>query len=204
MTIYTHTFSIHAVSYNQKCVLATQDFSIPQKKWTALVGKSGQGKTTLLKTLLRLVPGLAAWPPNLSLSYMPQRDLLLPWKTVIENVVLGPTLRGEKPNLAEAQNLLDAVGLGAETNRYPHELSMGMRQRVALARTLREEADLVLMDEPFSAVDDQTRDQLHILAKRYLKGKTVLIVSHDTDEVKKIADHVMILRGQPARCLSDL
>ena len=198
-----YAFSFRAVSYQEKYVLASQSFSIPVKQWTALIGKSGQGKTTLLKTLLRLVPGLESYPPTLSISYMPQRDLLLPWKTAIENVMLGATLRGETPNIAQAKTLLNSVGLGAETNHYPHQLSVGMRQRVALARTLMEDADLILMDEPFSAVDSQTRQQLHTLSKTHLKEKTVLIVSHDLNEVEKLADHVMTLRGDPAVCLID-
>ncbi|WP_165380288.1 ATP-binding cassette domain-containing protein [Candidatus Finniella inopinata] len=198
-----YAFSIDCVSYQKKTVLAQQNFSIPVNKWTALVGKSGHGKTTLLKTLLGLVPGLNASPPGISLSYMPQRDLLLPWKTVIENVVLGATLRRETPNISKAKSLLRDVGLADEAQNYPHHLSVGMRQRVALARTLMEDADLILMDEPFSAVDHQTRDQLHTLAKRQLEGKTVLIVSHDPDEVVKMADHVLTLSGEPAVCLSD-
>ncbi len=204
MTNYHQTqyaFSIRAVNYQEKCVLAAQNLSVPIKQWTALIGKSGQGKTTLLKTLLRLVPGLESCTSDISLSYMPQRDLLLPWKTVIENVMLGSALRGETPNLAKAETLLNSVGLGAETHRYPDQLSIGMRQRVALARTLMEDADLILMDEPFSAVDSQTRQQLHTLAKAHLKDKTALIVSHDLNEVEKLADHILELKGTPAICL---
>ncbi len=201
LNVLTHyAFSIRVVCYQDKVVLAEQNIILPTNQWTCLMGGSGKGKTTLLKTLLGLLPGLKPNNPSLSMSYMSQNDLLLPWKTVLENVTLGARLRQQTPPLQQAQQLLEAVGLKDEINAYPHQLSVGMRQRVALARTLMEEAELVLMDEPFSAVDLKIRQELHALTKTLLKGKTVLFVSHDLQEVLTLADQVLVLKGQPAVC----
>ncbi len=196
-----YIFSLNPIRYQDRTILQEQDFSIPQQRWTFLTGPSGSGKTTLLKTILGLVPGLKAgknYTPRP--SYMPQRDLLLPWKTVWENLSLGPSLRQNSFCQIRAETLLKAVGLYDRRHCYPHQLSLGMRHRVALARTLMEDSDLVLMDEPFSAVDIQTRQELHRLATDQLKGKTILCVSHDWDEVVKLADQIFILEGSPAFC----
>ena len=98
---------------------------------------------------------------------MPQFDLLLPWKTVLENVTLGADLRKQSPNLKMAKEFLNEADLSSYENSYPYELSVGMRQRVALVRTLMEETEIVLMDEPFSAIDIPTRHQLYQFAKKF-------------------------------------
>jgi putative hydroxymethylpyrimidine transport system ATP-binding protein len=195
-----YAFSISDVCYQDKVVLAAQEITLPIGQWTCLIGKSGKGKTTLLKTLLGLVPGLGSYGSKVTMSYMSQNDLLLPWKTILENVALGNCLRQQPLKLQQAQRLLGGVGLKDEINHYPHQLSVGMRQRVALARTLMEKAELVLMDEPFSAVDLKIRQELHALTKTLLKGKTVLFVSHDLQEISALADQIIVLKGQPAIC----
>ena len=133
---------------------------------------------------------------------MAQQDLLMPWLNVLENCLIGYRLRGEPVAAAEyqrAKNLLSQVGLENAIELRVSQLSGGMRQRVALVRTLLEERPVVLMDEPFSALDVLTRLQLQDLAADYLAGKTILLVTHDPLEALRLADRIYILRGSPAQ-----
>ncbi len=176
---------------------------------TCLLGPSGVGKTTLL----RLIAGLAEPEPPTTVSagdgqplagrvaYMAQQDLLLPWRTVLGNVLLGATLRGERRTPAlvdEARGLLERVGLAGREEDRPAALSGGQRQRVALARTLMERRPVVLMDEPFSALDAITRLRLQELAAELLAGRTVLLVTHDPLEALRIGHRVHVMSGLPA------
>lgn len=136
------------------------------------------------------------------ITYMAQSDLLLPWLSVRDNILLGSYLRGETrpPALIEkAQHLLQSVGLSAEINAKPATLSAGMKQRAALARTLMEDKPIVLMDEPFSALDAITRYEMQTLTTEKLRGKTVLLITHDPWEALRMADKILVLRGQPAQ-----
>ncbi|MCW2237063.1 ABC transporter ATP-binding protein [Azospirillum canadense] len=176
---------------------------------TGLLGPSGVGKTTLL----RMVAGLAdPEPPTVieardgaplhgRVAYMAQQDLLLPWLTVLDNVLLGARLRHERrsPDLvARARALLEQVGLaGRETDR-PATLSGGQRQRVAIARTLMEDKPLVLMDEPFSALDALTRLRLQDVAASALAGRTVLMITHDPLEALRLGHRIHVMTGRPA------
>ena len=171
--------------------------TLPAATWTAILGPSGAGKSTLL----RMVAGLAGSHTQGAgqCAYMAQTDLLLPWASVLDNVMLGARLRGQPPDRARALALLDAVGLTAARGLRPAALSGGMRQRAALARTLMEDRPLVLMDEPFSALDAITRLRLQELARRLLAGRTVLLVTHDPLEALRLGDRVMVLSGRPAR-----
>ncbi|WP_372617689.1 ABC transporter ATP-binding protein [Falsiroseomonas sp.] len=174
---------------------------------TALLGPSGSGKTTLM----RLAAGLLDLPQGATveagdgrplagrIAWMAQADLLVPWKDALGNVLLGAHLRGERPDRARARALLAEVGLSAaDAGKPPAALSGGMRQRVALARTLMEDRPVVLMDEPFSAVDAPTRHRLQDLAARLLAGCTVLLVTHDPLEALRLADRILVLAGTPA------
>ena len=172
---------------------------------TCLLGPSGVGKTSLL----RLIAGLAAegadrvrctdsLPAAGRVAYMAQSDLLLPWASALDNAMLGPRLRGERGRRGAARALLAEVGLaGAEALR-PAALSGGMRQRVALARTLLEDRPIVLMDEPFAALDAISRARLQDLAVARLGGRTVLLVTHDPLEALRIADRILVMAGRPA------
>jgi putative hydroxymethylpyrimidine transport system ATP-binding protein len=178
--------------------------------WTCLLGPSGVGKTSLL----RIVAGLSATSASGSaaasdgapltgrIAYMAQQDLLLPWLTALDNVALGARLRTGRissQERARARALLDEMGLAGAAERAPAALSGGMRQRVALARTLFENRPVVLMDEPFSSVDAITRIALQDLAARRLAGRTVLMVTHDPMEALRLAHCVLVMAGRPAQ-----
>jgi putative hydroxymethylpyrimidine transport system ATP-binding protein len=135
-------------------------------------------------------------------TYMGQTDLLLPWLSVLDNVMLGSYLRSQQCDIqtkARALHILESVGLDAEIHHKPTTLSGGMKQRVALARTLMEEKPVVLMDEPFSALDAITRYDMQTLAAEKLAGKTVLLITHDPWEALRLGHQIIVLRGQPAQ-----
>jgi putative hydroxymethylpyrimidine transport system ATP-binding protein len=192
-----YQFHIEDFFFESSHVLKKQTLHLKKQDWTCLIGQSGVGKTTLLRCLLNL-DGKSISGSTASFSYMAQTDLLLPWAKVIENVVLGERLRGQTRNYAKALEILTKVGLQKFANFYPHQLSMGMRQRAALARTLMEDREIVLMDEPFAALDAKTRRELQDYAITALKGKTVLLVTHDISEVIRLSNQIYILKGFPA------
>ncbi len=165
---------------------------------TCLLGRSGVGKTSLLRHLAGLLPGTGAAGP---VAYMAQRDLLLPWLSVLDNVLLGYRLRRDEAarRAAEprARALLAEVGLGDRLKDLPQTLSGGMRQRAALARTLCEDRQIVLMDEPFGHLDAVTRFDLQDLAAQLLQGRTVVMVTHDPLEALRIGHEIRVLSGTP-------
>lgn len=199
------------LTYGGSALFDGLDLTLASGRWTCLLGPSGVGKTSLLRLMLGLETKYGAAgqvtcsdgaPLAGRAAYMAQRDLLLPWLTVLENVRLGGRLRGshhETADHARALELLDAVGLRAHADARPDTLSGGMRQRVALARTLMEDRAVVLMDEPFSAVDAITRVRLQDLAARLLAGRTVLLVTHDPLEALRLGHVIHVLAGLPAR-----
>ncbi len=202
-----------------------QDLSLTLEagQWTCLLGPSGVGKSTLLKLLAGLPSGgefsgdigaSDAQPIGSRIAYMAQSDLLYPWLTVYGNVVLGQNLRGEIEDGERANELIRQVGLQAHRDKRPHQLSGGMRQRAALARTLMEDTPLVLLDEPFSALDTRTRREMQELAFRLLQDKTVLLVTHDAAEALRLAQTLLVMTesglevqdidaGEPLRQITD-
>ncbi|NIA68508.1 ABC transporter ATP-binding protein [Pelagibius litoralis] len=199
-----------ALRFGGRAVFSDLDLDLPAGRWTCLLGESGIGKTSLL----RLIAGLGSadetrghlscsdgLPLAGRVAYMGQRDLLLPWTTVLQNVVLGARLRGGRAAARETEGraaaLLRAVGLAGREEDLPGSLSGGMRQRVALARTLFEDCPVVLMDEPFSALDAVTRHRLQALASDLLRGCTVFMVTHDPLEALRLADRIEVLAGLP-------
>ncbi len=194
------------LSYSGSLLFDGLSCDLPQGQTTCLLGPSGVGKSSLL----RLIAGLqhaaegrvtdgADGALQGQLAYMAQQDLLLPWLSVEDNVLLGARLRGEPPERTRARDLLDSVGLAAAAAQKPATLSGGMRQRAALARTLMENRPVVLMDEPFSALDAFTRLEIQSLAAKLLSGKTVLMVTHDPLEALRLGHRILVMAGRPAR-----
>ncbi|WP_205749393.1 ABC transporter ATP-binding protein [Desulfopila sp. IMCC35008] len=182
--------------------------TIPTGKCSCLLGPSGCGKSTILGLISgRDLPytGEIVFPSAVQavnqISWMSQDDLLLPWLNVLDNVVLGAKLRNEADTIwvNKAERLLGQAGLADVVSNYPNQLSGGMRQRVALLRTLVEDRPVLLMDEPFSALDALTRIKLQDLAVRMTRGKTVLLVTHDPMEALRISDRIIVLGGSPVR-----
>jgi NitT/TauT family transport system ATP-binding protein len=192
--------------------LAIEDisFGVRPQEIVVIVGPSGCGKTTLLKAvgaLLRpsrgavriMQPGTAA--PRVGFVF--QSDALLPWRTAVQNVELAVRLAGEKPAVAgtRAAGLMDDLGLGDSRDKYPAQLSGGMRKRVALARALAYEPAVFLMDEPFSALDANTRIHVGNFFLRIVErfGQSVVFVTHDIDEAVALGDRILVLSRRPGR-----
>lgn len=204
-----------SLQYNdsQTPTLAGVNMTIPAEQWTVLLGRSGCGKTTILRYLAGLLDDQVMWqgeltttdgiPLNERIAYMAQQDLLLPWLNVLDNVCLSSRFSHANSNSADekqrAIQLLEQVGLADYACAKPAQLSGGMRQRVALARTLMQDKPLVLMDEPFSALDAVTRHKLQTLSTTLLKGKTVVLITHDPQEAVRLANQLYVLQGTPAQ-----
>ncbi|CAH6808458.1 Uncharacterized ABC transporter ATP-binding protein HI_0354 [Vibrio chagasii] len=199
---------------SERATLSGLSLNLSAGKWTVLLGRSGCGKTTVLRYLAGLLGDKVEWQGVLATSdelpltdriaYMAQQDLLLPWLSVIDNVCLSHRfqnttnkhLNTEQKN--QAFELLASVGLADYADTMPDQLSGGMRQRVALARTLMQDKPVVLMDEPFSALDAVTRHKLQSLAYELLRDKTVVLITHDPQEAVRLADNLYVLQGSPA------
>ncbi|OZI18619.1 nitrate/sulfonate/bicarbonate ABC transporter ATP-binding protein [Bordetella genomosp. 9] len=195
-------------------VLRDISFSVGQGEIVALLGPSGCGKSTLLNMVAGLEPYdggdiLLGGQPQASyrewrrMAYLFQEDRLLPWRSVRDNVGFGL----EATNVAKAERhrradaVLDLVGLAGFADAWPHQLSGGMRSRVALARSLVVEPNVLLMDEPFSKLDPQTRTQMHheVLRIHGIKNMTVLFVTHDVEEAVILADRIVLMAPRPGR-----
>lgn len=208
------------LSYQNVPLFTNLNLTIMGGKCTCILGPSGVGKTSLL----RLIAGLAipqtvldkediaanniqasdALPLRGRVAYMAQTDLLMPWLSLLENVLMGVKLRGEyasnkKYYQEKAMHLLEKVGLVKAAQQRPASLSGGMRQRAALVRTLLENHVIVLMDEPFAALDAITRLRLQDLAAELLQNRTVLLVTHDPLEALRLGDIIHVLSGSPAK-----
>jgi putative hydroxymethylpyrimidine transport system ATP-binding protein len=202
---------LHAgsLAYGGAVLFEALDLELPAGQWTCLLGPSGVGKSSLLRLIAGLEPAEGETRIRCSddralagrVAYMAQQDLLLPWLDAMGNVFLGSRLRHEPraAAVARARALLDQVGLSDSEHKLPVQLSGGMRQRVALARTLAEARPVVLMDEPFSSLDVPARLRLQELAARLLAGTTVLLVTHDPLEALRLGHRIHVMAGQPAR-----
>lgn len=194
--------------------LALKDLSlqIAEGEFTAIVGPSGCGKTSMLSLLAGIIRpsegsvkilGKEVQGPNGCVGYMLQRDHLLDWRTIEGNIMLGLEVKKKKNKETEAQalDLLDKYGLSEFKNYYPHQLSGGMRQKVALIRTLAFGPEILLLDEPFSALDYQTRllisEEVYGIIRK--ENKTALLVTHDIAEAISMSDRVIVFTPRPAK-----
>ena len=192
--------------------LAPVTLDIPGGRFISIIGPSGCGKSTLFNIIAGLqapsagsvhidsvdVTGLVG-----GVGYMLQKDLLLPWRTVLDNVALGMEIRGTRLSEARRRALpyLHRYGLGGFEAHYPSALSGGMRQRAALLRTLLTDTDIILLDEPFAALDAQTRQRMQewLLTLWADFGKTVVFVTHDVEEAVFLSDEVVVMAARPGR-----
>jgi ABC-type nitrate/sulfonate/bicarbonate transport system ATPase subunit len=204
--------------FGSVAALEDVDVSLPQHERLGIVGPSGCGKSTLLSAVAGLIEPTAgsitigssstAKERLARCALMPQRDLLLPWRTALDNGGLALENHGmSRTNArAKARPLFERFGLGAFEEKLPAQLSGGMRQRVAFLRTLLAGKDVLLLDEPFGALDSITRGQMQewLLSALAQEPRTVLLVTHDVDEALLLSDHVAVMSARPGRILRTL
>ncbi|WP_238651559.1 ABC transporter ATP-binding protein [Paenibacillus piscarius] len=204
----------HAYLGDREANLAIEDLNLTVGKgeFISLVGPSGCGKTTILSIIAGLLQpsrgevllsGRPVTGPSPEVGYMLQQDYLFPWRTIQDNVLLGLELTGRLTGSSRAQSLqlLADMGLAGKEKAYPAQLSGGMRQRVALVRTLATDPGLLLLDEPFSALDYQIKLQLEDLVSETLlrRGTTAILVTHDLSEAIAVSSRVILLQRNPGR-----
>jgi putative hydroxymethylpyrimidine transport system ATP-binding protein len=198
-----------SLAFEGKTFIQDLNVTFHANQFTCLLGPSGIGKSSLLRAIAQLyenedhveLQGSISSDISLeaNISYMAQNDVLLPWLSVLKNVLLGTTLRGETPRKDKAIELLHAVGLFDALELLPAQLSGGMRQRVSLVRVLLEDKPIVLMDEPFASLDAITRVKLQTLTAELLRERTVILVTHDPLEALRIGHMIYVLSGTPAQ-----
>lgn len=197
-------------------ILDQLSLTVAEREFVGIIGVSGGGKTTLLRTIAGLLPtaagsvtlgGVPVLGPSPRTAMVFQHFGLFPWKTVRGNVAYGLQVQGRGPEQARVPRLLDALHLADVADRYPAQLSGGMKQRVGIARALAVEPELLLLDEPFSAVDAITREDLQNevlqLWERHQR-MTALLVTHDIDEAILMADRIIVISGPPGHITREL
>ncbi|MEM7798953.1 MAG: ABC transporter ATP-binding protein [Chloroflexota bacterium] len=193
--------------------LRAVSFDLKRNQFVTLVGPSGCGKSTLFRILVGLdqqtngsisIDGTeinSAKARQQLFGYMPQQDALLPWRSILQNLLIGPEIASQNINAArkKARELIPAFGLAGFEEAYPHTLSGGMRQRAALLRTYLADRDILLLDEPFGALDALTRRELQawLLDISQSLQKTILFITHDIDEAIYLGDRVMVMSPRP-------
>jgi NitT/TauT family transport system ATP-binding protein len=192
--------------------LSQISLSVREREFVTVVGPSGCGKTTLLKILAGLVPasggslrvaGKPVSAPRADIGIVFQSAVLLPWRTILDNVLLPAEVQGlpMAAARARARDLLAMVGLADFADKYPMELSGGMQQRAAISRALLPDPSILLMDEPFGALDAMTREQMNLDLQRIWResGKTVVLITHSIPEAVFLGDRVVVLTARPGR-----
>ena len=197
------SLSYHSIG-GETAAVSDLSFSVNEGEFVSIVGPSGCGKSSILSVLAGLIsPSAGSACVDGSIGYMLQKDHLLEWRTIRQNVLLGLEIQNKlsEKNLAYADLLLEQYGLGEFKAHYPYQLSGGMRQRAALIRTLTIRPDILLLDEPFSALDYQTRlsvaDEIGTIIHK--EKKTAILVTHDISESISLSDRVVVLSRRPAQ-----
>jgi NitT/TauT family transport system ATP-binding protein len=199
-------------SVRSLAVLRHVDFEVFPREIVSIIGESGSGKTTLLRVIQGLlapdsgevhVGGKAIRGPGYDRGIVFQQANLLPWRDALGNIAFGLELKGvaAAERTAQARTFLELVGLSDSAHQYPHQLSGGMQQRIGVARALAIDPEILLMDEPFSALDAQTREllQVELLRIHEQTQKTILFVTHDLDEAVYLSDRVVVMGARPGR-----
>lgn len=191
-------------TYGEGLLIDNISFSLEKNEFLSIVGSSGCGKSTIIKLIAGIEKAEKGNIHGLSTGYMPQKDLLLPWRTVLENILLPVELsKKSKDNLEEgktkAEEYLKKLNLYEYKDKLPHELSGGMRQRVSFLRTLLTEADILLLDEPFSALDAITKEYLQKWLLDTLKefNKSIIFITHDINEALFLSDRILVCKDKP-------
>jgi NitT/TauT family transport system ATP-binding protein len=213
----THWFVASDADADDLCVLDDVSIDVPAGQFLAIVGASGCGKTTLLNMMAGLLRasrgkvergGVDAMAPSRDIGYMVANSGLLPWRKAVRNVELGLEYRklGKRERRESAERFLSMVGLGDFTDSYPNQLSHGMKQRVSLARTLVVDPTFLFMDEPFAALDAQTKMlvQSEFVSIWEGRSKTVVFVTHDLEEAVALADRVIVMSSRPGTVKADI
>ena len=204
-----------SVSFGDISVLQHVSFSVKEGEFVSFLGPSGCGKSTILNILTGLlenytgvveVDGKPIHGVSSHFAYMPQNDLLLEWRTILENVTLYGEINHDRHAKEKALKQFDTFGLKGYENAYPSSLSGGMRQRAAFLRTSLCNADILLLDEPFGALDIITRNDMQdwLLQLRENYNRTTLLVTHDIDEALYLSDRIFILSNKPTHILQEI
>ena len=207
-----HATKIYKKKDKEFTAIKDINFTVNKGEFISIVGPSGSGKTTILEILCGLrdlthgtvkIKGETVKGPHPSIGIVFQEESTFPWRTLLDNVTFGLEMLGvpKKERIERAKQMIKIVGLEGFENAYPHELSGGMKQRVAIARTLVTNPEIVVMDEPFGALDEQTRmtlggELLNIIEKT---GATVILVTHSIQEAVLLSDRIIILSASPGR-----
>ncbi|MED1383083.1 ABC transporter ATP-binding protein [Bacillus mycoides] len=205
-----HNVSFH---YDEKPIINELNASIQDKEFVSIIGPSGCGKSTLFRLITGLEEAstgqieLTETKKSHSVGYMPQKDMLLPWRTIIENAALPLECQGvqKKEAQVKAKELLHKFGLQGYEKKYPKDLSGGMRQRVSFIRTLLTGGEILLLDEPFSALDALTKASLQEWLFEQWKEweKTILFITHDVEEALFLSNRILVVENQPIVTLTE-
>lgn len=205
------------VTFKKAVIIESLSLSVENNEFVSIVGTSGCGKTTFLRAVGGLLPGNATIgraelhgkplvTPEPRVAMVFQHFGLFPWKTVEENILYGVRVQGREKPTERVQHLLDVMHLDGARKKYPRQLSGGMKQRTGIARALVLEPDLLLLDEPLSAVDAITREvmQQEVIDLIESERRTALLVTHDLDEAMVMSDRIVVLGGPPAEIVLDV
>lgn len=188
-------------SYEEKPLLKNISLSLEEGEFLSIVGSSGCGKSTIIKLIAGIEKADSGVIESKTIGYMPQKDLLLPWRNILDNILLPMEIN--KKNLKEGKEIaleyLKKLKLDEYKNSYPHELSGGMKQRVSFLRTLMTEGEILLLDEPFSALDMITKEQLQRWLLEILKEfkKSTIFITHDINEAIFLSDRILVCKNSP-------